>query len=537
MPQRPDLQAALSEWRQTLGDARVLAGEQAARRYGPDTTAVVREIPAALLPATVEEIVALVTTAGKYQIPLYPISKGNNWGYGSANPVVDGCVIVDLSTMNRILDLDADTGVLTVEPGVTQQQLRDYLDRHHLPFLVPVHGGGPDCSLVGNALERGYGITPYADHFGAVMALEAVLPNGEIYRSPLSELGGVTVDRSFKWGFGPYLDGLFTQGNFGIVTQMTLALAPIPEHIRAFFFGLARDEELEPAVDCIRATLREVGMITGSINLMNARRVLSMMEPYPFDRTPPGGIIPPAVLQEMARRNQVMTWMGVGAIYGNARLVKATRAVIRRTLRPVARRLTFLSPSLVSQVLRWINRLPGQGGRLGNFVGTLHKTLQLMAGNPSEIALPLAYWKSGTQPADGSPLNPARDGCGLIWYAPLVPMKPERVRCYVEMVKTVCTDHGIEPLITLTSLSDRCYDSTIPLLFDRRSAAETERAHACYAALFTAGRQEGFLPYRTSVQSMHLFTDPALACWRLTRQLKQAVDPQHILAPGRYALE
>jgi 4-cresol dehydrogenase (hydroxylating) len=536
MSQPTGLPAALAEWRQRLGDARVLVGEQASRRYGADTTAVVRAIPAALVPTAVADIVALVKTARAQGVPLYPISQGNNWGYGSANPVVDGCVIVDLSAMNRILDLDADTGVLTIEPGVTQRQLRDYLHHHGLPFLVPVHGGGPDCSLVGNALERGYGITPYADHFGAVMALEAVLPNGELYRSPLSELGGVTVDRSFKWGFGPYLDGLFTQGNFGIVTQMTLALAPVPERIQAFFFGLARDEDLEPAVDRIRATLREVGMITGSINLMNARRVLSMMEPYPFDRTA-GGIIPPAVLQEMARRNQVMTWMGVGAIYGNARVVKATRAVIRRTLRPVARRLTFLSPSLVSQALRWINRLPGQGGRLGHVIGTLHKTLQLMAGSPSEIALPLAYWKSGTPPADGSPLNPARDGCGLIWYAPLVPMKPERVRCYVEMVKTVCTDHGIEPLITLTSLSERCYDSTVPLLFDRRNAAETERAHACYEALFIAGRQEGFLPYRTSVQSMHLFTDPAMPCWRLARQLKQAVDPQNILAPGRYALE
>lgn len=537
MQQSPDLQAALSEWRQTLGDAGVLVGEPASRRYGPDTTAVNRIIPAALLPTAVEEIVALVHTARRYQIPLYPISTGNNWGYGSANPVIDGCVIVDLSAMNRVLDMDADTGLVTVEPGVTQELLRDYLDHHHLPFLVPVHGGGPDCSLVGNALERGYGITPYADHFGAVMALEAVLPNGEIYRSPLSELGGVTVDRSFKWGFGPYLDGLFTQGNFGIVTQMTIVLAPIPERMNAFFFGLANDADLEQAVECTRATLREVGMITGSINLMNARRMLSMIEPYPFDRTPSGGIIPAEVVSELAKRNQVMAWMGVGAIYGNAKVVKATRAVIRRKLHPVAKRLVFLSPAFVNKALRWSRLLPHQGGRLGNVVATLDKSLQLMAGSPSEIALPLAYWKSGRKPEQGERINPARDGCGLIWYAPLVPMKSERVRIYVEMVKTVCTAHGMEPLITLTSLSDRCYDSTVPLLFNRQNTKESEQAHACYEALFTAGKQEGFLPYRTSIQSMHLFTDSTMACWRLARQLKHAIDPYNILAPGRYTLE
>jgi 4-cresol dehydrogenase (hydroxylating) len=92
---------------------------------------------------------------------------------------------------------------VTVEPGVTQQILYDYLERNRLAFLVPATGAGPHCSLVGNALERGYGITPYADHFSAVTAIEAVLPNGRIYRSALSELGGGTVDRAFKWGIGP----------------------------------------------------------------------------------------------------------------------------------------------------------------------------------------------------------------------------------------------------------------------------------------------------------------------------------------------
>ena len=77
-------------------------------------------------------------------------------------------------------------------------------------------------------LERGYGITPYADHFAAVTALEAVLPDGRIYRSALSELGGATVDRAYKWGIGPYIDGLFAQGNFAVVTNMTIALAPRP---------------------------------------------------------------------------------------------------------------------------------------------------------------------------------------------------------------------------------------------------------------------------------------------------------------------
>ena len=85
--------------------------------------------------------------------------------------------------------------MVTVQPGVTQGALREYLDRHDLPFLVPVTGAGPTCSILGNALERGYGITPYADHFASLMSVNAVLADGTQYRSPLSEMGGEQVDR------------------------------------------------------------------------------------------------------------------------------------------------------------------------------------------------------------------------------------------------------------------------------------------------------------------------------------------------------
>jgi 4-cresol dehydrogenase (hydroxylating) len=161
--------------------------------------------------------------------------------------------------------------------------------------------------------------------------------------------------------------------------------------------------------------------------------------------------------------------------------------------------------------------------------------MQLFAGEPSEIALPLAYWRSGIMPADGTPMNPDKDGCGLIWYSPLLPMKPDLTRQYVEMVKTICIKHRIEPLITLTSISDRCWDSTIPILFDRQNPEEVARAQACYHELLETGRKYGFVPYRLGIQSMDL---PAKenAVPDVLRCLKQAVDPNNIIAPGRYGL-
>ncbi len=529
------LQLAMREWRARIGRSAVLEAASAQQRYGVCTTGVERAIPAALLPSRVGDVVAIVDIARRHGMALYPISTGHNWGYGSAVPATDGCVVLDLSGLDRIIDMDAELGLVTVEPGVTQQGLRDYLGRNGLPFLVPVTGAGPDCSLLGNALERGYGITPHADHFAAVTALEAVLPDGRTYRSALSELGGDLVDRAFKWGIGPYLDGLFAQGNFAIVTQMTIALAPRPERIEGFFFGIEQDAGLEAAVLGVRQVLRSLGGVTGSINLMNSRRMLAMTVPYPSDRVGDGEILPSAVVAALAGRHRVMAWTGLGALYGKTEVVEAAHRAIRAILKPAVSRIAFYTPRFSSALNRLLSRVPHfSHGRMANRARTLDAAMQLIAGKPSQVALPLAYWRSATPPHPSGALDPARDGCGLIWYSPLVPMKSDSVRRYVEMIHDVCPRHGIEPLITLTSLSDRCFDSSVPLLFDRRDANQTARARSCYRALFEAGRREGLLPYRVGIQAMDWITRSDAPYWDLVAAIKSAIDPGGLVAPGRY---
>lgn len=532
---QPRCITAVAAWTQLLGQERVLAAHAAAQRYGVNTEALTRSLAAALLPETTAEVADIVRIAARHRVPVYPISTGRNWGYGSSLPVADGCAIVDLSRLNRIVACDAELGLVTVQPGVTQQQLADFLDERGLPFLVPVTGAGPDCSLLGNALERGYGLTPHADHFGALTSLEAVLPDGSVYRPALTELGGATVDRAFKWGLGPYLDGLFSQGNFGIVTEATIALARRPERVEGFFFTVRRAADLEAATAAVQDLLRTLGPVVGGINLMNARRVVAMLEPFPKEQVSPGSVMPPELVDALARRHGATAWLGVGALYGAAPIVAAARAIIRRRLKSVAGRLVFLTPEKASRIRRLLSWVPGlRSSRLYHRTERLEALLRHLAGRPSDIALPLAYWKSGRLPPPGGRHHPARDGCGLLWYAPLVPLRPAAVRSYVEMVERICPQHGMEPLITLTSLSERCFDSTVPLLFDRASADDAARAHACQRALLAAGQEAGFLPYRLGVHSMKEWIDPALPCWRFSSALKQAVDPHGILAPGRY---
>ncbi len=126
----------------------------------------------------------------QFRVPLFPISTGRNWGYGASSPAIDGAVILDLSALQAIKFVDRELGVVELEPGVTQGMLHQSLSDEGNAWLTPVHGGGPDRSLLGNALEPGYGLTPTTDHFEALTSLEAVLADGAIYRSAFHALAG-----------------------------------------------------------------------------------------------------------------------------------------------------------------------------------------------------------------------------------------------------------------------------------------------------------------------------------------------------------
>ncbi|WP_303286409.1 FAD-binding oxidoreductase [Marinobacter sp. SS8-8] len=529
---RTTIESAIDEWAAILGESGVVVAGSA--EFGASTIGAKRSIPAVLRPENQEQVAAVLQVAQRWQVAVYPVSRGNNWGYGSANPVEDGCVILDLSRLDSISGFDPEMGVVTVGPGVTQGALRDFLDNHEGDYLVPVTGAGPTCSILGNALERGYGITPITDHFAAVTKIEAILPDGTLYRTPLSELGGAEVDGLFKWGLGPYLDGLFSQGNFGVVVNMTIALAPAPDTVTAFFFSTKDDARLEALVPTVRAVLRALGGSVVAINLLNSQRMLSMMTPFPEDRAI-DGVLPAHEVENLANRHGVPAWSGVGAIYASKEVARAARRTLRRLLGPVTDRLVFINRRKVDLARTIVRMLPGRlATRVQGMADTLSGALEIMHGTPNDVALALAYWRSGTLPETGQPKNPARDGCGLIWFAPLVPIRGKDVRRYVDMIERICPQYGVNPLITLTTVNDRCFDSTVPLLFDRGDAKATARANDCYRALYEAGQKQGFLPYRLNIDAMSTLNTSGSTFSRLASQLKAAVDPNFILAPGRY---
>jgi 4-cresol dehydrogenase (hydroxylating) len=137
---------------------------------------------AAVAPQSLEELQAIVQIANEFHLPLWPVARGKNLGYGGAAPLLAGSVVVDLGRMKRILEVDEKSGHCLLEPGVGFIDLHNHLRENGIKLWMSVPGNGWG-SVVGNALERGIGYTPYGDHTAKICGMEVLLPTGELIRT------------------------------------------------------------------------------------------------------------------------------------------------------------------------------------------------------------------------------------------------------------------------------------------------------------------------------------------------------------------
>ena len=218
-----------------------------------------RVASAAVAPHSLEQVQEVVRIANRYRIPLYAISTGKNLAYGGSAPVLSGSVVLDLKRMNRVLEVNEQNAYALVEPGVSYFDLYRHIQDRGLKLMldVPTPGWG---SLVGNALDHGVGMTPLRDHFGAQCGMEVVLADGSVLRTGMGALPGAKTWSQYKYGIGPYADGLFSQSNFGIVTKMGFWLLPEPEVVRALRVSAPRHDDVIPMV-AILANLVYSGVI------------------------------------------------------------------------------------------------------------------------------------------------------------------------------------------------------------------------------------------------------------------------------------
>jgi 4-cresol dehydrogenase (hydroxylating) len=492
---QPEFGAACSEWTEAIGAEFVVRSPEKLHQAATATFATASAVPAILRPGSRDEVQECVRIANRHRTRLYPISSGKNWGYGSRVPSSDNCVVLDLGRMDRIVEFREDLAYVTVEPGVTQQQLFDFLRAQKSRLWMDATGASPECSIIGNTMERGFGHTPYGDHFASACAFEVVLPTGECITTGFGNLPDAKAAAVYRWGAGPVLDGLFTQSNLGIVTRMTVWLMPAPEYTQVFFFQCAGEQDLGPLIDALRP-LRLNGTLRSSVHIGNDYKVLNGLGQ---GDTP----LSPEKMREIRSEMSFGRWNGSGGIYGTRVQVNEARRLLKIALKGKVTRLQFLDDRLLARAARFARPYRWATGL------DLRRTLEIIDPDPD------------------------RDGCGLLWCAPVAPAEGKPVEAMTGLAENVLLSHGFEPMISLTLTTDRAVTCVISISYDRAIAGEDDRAMRCYQELLGRMTEAGFYSYRLGIQAPPLF-DPQSDYGRLLAKLKIALDPHEILAPGPY---
>jgi hypothetical protein len=520
-----DFASALGEFRAAVGSDWVFSSDEDVALYR-DSYSIYwgepeeRVASAAVAPAKVEEVQQLVRIANKYRTPLYPISTGRNLTYGGSAPTLRGSVVVDLKRMNRILEVDENRHFALVEPGVSYFDLYKYIKERELRVMldVPDPGWG---SPVGNSLDHGvgYGLAPYRDHFGSHCGMEVVTPEGELMRTGMGAIPGSDSWQDYHYGAGPTVDGLFAQSNFGIVTKMGFWLMPLPEAHLSGTVTVPFYRDLDPLV-------QEISYLEDSFLIGMPRYFSPLGGGFGGPSSPALTALtqngwPSMEALEAYVKSQGRPAWGVNLqFYGPEETVRASWQAVKR---------------------RFSKAIPGAAFQDGEFL-----TLPISPENEAALPDKPRFGIPGLEVFAITTRNPQTDSDPADGHADFFAMLPrkasaiwESARVMAETYKEVGFPPRHTPFSTPNNYYSRCLIMTT-LIPTWRNPAKNARSRELFARVMDRCAEHGWGSYRTSpafqdrLINKYSYNNNALL--RFREKLKDGIDPNGIISPGRYGI-
>ncbi len=500
---------AVQEWRALLGDDRVRTEQEVLEPYvaGPIAAGADAPVPSAVVyPAHEKHVQAIVSIANTYKTPLWPCYGGESEGYGRATPATRGQVILDLRNMKRIIEVDQELGYCLVEPGVTYGELQQHLKSHNINLWLDAPIASADVSVVGNTLERGSGYTPYSEDFLFSCGMEVVLANGSLLRTGMGGIPNSTSWQVFKWGFGPYVDGLFSQANNGIVTKLGTWLmgAPPPGGYMPFCIRFPRAEMIGDVIKPLMF-LRQTQIVPNAAALTNAGFEAATRFAAGGRRgsfvSEGGRPIPVAALMESYK---VGAWNLYGAVYGSPEQVALNWKYVAGTFKQAfGDRIRILTEK--------------EAGDDPAF--QLRKRLMM---GEATAQHPLDVW---------------RPGGGSMRFSATASARPAEIAGQAKLASEIVNRHRFDYLSEF-SFFWRDARHVVDLRYDRSKPDDAKRAHDCWKELGQAFARNGWAVNRAHVAFMDQVAEsygPAMR--KLNRTIKRALDPNNILAPGKSGID
>jgi 4-cresol dehydrogenase (hydroxylating) len=493
------MDGALAAFEGVVGKDWVLTGDQDREAYldayapgdGSDHVA-----SAIVAPQSAEEVQAILRIANERRVPIWPVSRGKNLGYGYAAPLVSGSVVMDMRRMNRILELDEKHAYCVIEPGVGFFDLYDHLTSRGAPLWMSIPGNAWG-SVLGNALERGLGYTPYGDNAAQLCGMEVALPDGSLVRTGLGAMAGSRGWQHYQNGFGPGWDQAFVQSNFGVVTKAGLWLMPEPEATLTAKVKLNHPDDIAWAIDEL-AQLRTRGVLEHPFvfgNYLHDAAVLAQRSDW---YTGPGSL-PDDVAQKIVDHYGSGWWSFTLNLSGYPEAIAANAKVVSRALEPH-----------LGEALTWT---------------AWHKGEPYAASprpSPSVLALQVVNWRGGRG--------------GHIGFSPVMPPDGQLALDQFRKMKARFEAFGLDYYASFT-MGRRHINNINMIIYDRDDAQMTGAAKGLFRTLVADAKAKGYGEYRTHLSFMDevagTYDWGGGAMQRLNERVKDALDPHGILAPGK----
>ena len=292
-------------------------------------------------------------------------------------------------------------------------------------------------------------------------------------------------------------DGLFTQSNFGVVTKMGLWLMPKPPAYKPFMIRHPEMGDVGKIVETMRP-LRVASLIPNVNLMMSAAYQLAMFNRRSDVWSGEGSISDEAV-KKAAKANGLGMWNTYFALYGTEQSIAAIEPIVRGAIGASG-----------GEVLT-------EAEMSGN--PWFHHHATLMRGGLSLDEIGLVRWKG--------------NGGGLAWFAPVAAAKGSETVGQTALAKEILGKYGFD-YTAAYAIGWRELHHIIALLYDKSDPAEELKADQCYREMVVRFGEKGWASYRTGVPSMALVSQQYGQVNRdFNKTLKHAIDPNHIIAPGK----
>lgn len=376
-------------------DERFQTGQAMRSQHAHTTTYLPAQVPdGVVFPETTGEVQEIVRACAAHRVPVVAFGVGSSLE-GHVN-APGGGISLDTSRMNRILAVNAGDLDCTVEPGVTREDLNRHLRDTGLFFPIDP---GANAALGGMAATRASGTNAvrYGTMRESVLSLTAVTADGEVVAT-----GGRARKSSAGYDLTRLLVG--SEGTLGIITQLTLKLAGIPQAISG---GVCPFPTLKAACDTVIATI-QMGIPVARIELVNALQMRAMKNyshlDYPispclfveFHGTDAGVAEQAGLFGEIAGDNGGGPFLWTGVAEERTRLWKARHDAYwaSLTLRPGAKGLSTDVCVPISRLAECVAETEAdieETGLIAPIVGhagdgNFHTLVLMDADDPAEVA-------------------------------------------------------------------------------------------------------------------------------------------------------